>query len=113
MLIFLISACTVTGPAEDDWDLEQKEGRIDLFGKQEESDNRGIVLFDSSKKSPEKSGTLDYTANKNIGPPAIDQKSFEDFKAWRRASQPSSSDYQEYQDWKAYQQYRRFKAQQQ
>ena len=115
ILILLTSACSVTGPAEDDWDLEEKQDRIDLLGKGKESGNRGFTLFDSFEKTPEKNSGTNLTISNDISLPAIDQQSFEEFetfKAWRRSSQPDSVDYQEFQDWKAYQQYRRFKTQQ-
>lgn len=111
VLVFT-KACSNLEPAEDQWDLEEKEDKVNLFTKDE---NGKRLLDDFIASDPGSSSGQGYRTNNNINMPAIDEQSFEDFelfKAWRRAQQPNSENYQEYQEWRAYQQYLRYKAEQ-
>ena len=120
-LFFLILAallqlsCSISGPAEDQWDEEEKEEKINLFGS-DSKNGSGIILFGDKRKQPESSSSPTTSGGSTlITPPSVDQQSFqefEEFKAWRRSQDPSSPNHQEFLDWQAYQQYLRFKAQQ-
>ncbi|MGH1485530.1 MAG: hypothetical protein ACRBCI_04865 [Cellvibrionaceae bacterium] len=115
-LSFIIVACS-TGPVEELEDPQDPKGPGLFSGPKGEFSYSSY--FDKKKKAKEgrkvqrrdSSGSAIYY---DVDLPAIDEqgfKDFEQFKAWRRAQEPGSVDYQEYQDWRAYQQYRRFKAQ--
>lgn len=102
----LMSACSVTGPAEDQWDADRKEDeKLDL----------GFIRKKSNNKQEDDKGRTYYpSATYSTKDLTIDEESFKDFeefKAWRRAQEEGSVDSQEYRDWVEYQKYRQYKSQ--
>lgn len=107
--LFIVS-CSISGPAEDQWDLEEKDAKLDLGNL--------LGIGNTSAEVPQREGPrgrVYYSgggySTENL---ALDKQSFEDFeefKAWRRAQESGSIDAQEYREWIEYQQYRVYKAQ--
>jgi hypothetical protein len=105
-LSVILSACSVTGPAEDQWDADRKtDETIDVggwFGKGK-----------SNEGATARTGRVYSSSEYNTENLALDEESFndfEEFKAWRRAQESGSIDAQEYRDWVEYQKYRQYKS---
>jgi len=132
LMLLMVSACgtTPTGPAEDLWDREEKEDKINIgkiFGgdkkkKATEKENQELRArverlerqqgVPSSAPSVPASSSSDITAPPALGTntgrvyqPSGPQDSVS-YQEWLRAKQNNSSDYKEfkeYQEWLEYQ----------
>jgi hypothetical protein len=90
LYIFLLGACTVTGPADDGYDNSNEWG------------NSGR-LFSTEKK------TIYSSEQKQASSMALDEKTeFEQFKIWNelRAKGEESEEYREFLQWLNYQKFK-------
>jgi hypothetical protein len=106
-LSVVLSACSVTGPAEDQWDADRKtDETIDTDGWFGKGDTKNSTSHTAQ-------GRVYSSSSYNTENLALDEESFNDFeafKAWRRAQESGSVDAQEYRDWVEYQKYRQYKS---
>ncbi len=114
-IALFISACSVTGPAEDQWDFDRNnEERLDVKGFLGLPTTEEAEAAKQRKKAAQ-SGRVYYSSpaysTENLALDEQSFKDFEEFKAWRRAKEEGSIDAQEYREWVEYQQYRAYKAQ--
>jgi hypothetical protein len=129
LLISMLSACAATGPAEDQWDREEKEDKISIgsiFGKSKKSaptqaENEALRArierlerqqgLPAGDVSADPKSSSDITAPPPLGTntggyqPSSPQDSVS-YQEWLRAKQSNSDDYKafkEYQEWLEFQ----------
>jgi hypothetical protein len=109
VLFIVLSACAApkVGPAAEQFEPDVPTGPGILTGSEEEFSVSDF--FDPEKRNKNRNRNITVTGS-DVDIPAIDLDSFEEFerfKAWRRAQEVGSI---EYQDWLDYQEFLRLKA---
>jgi len=110
VLLFSLTACKVTGPADDEYETKKSNantGRI--FSK----DGSALTIFSSDEKDK---GAL-FNSNKDAKGQATSGSSspasdYENYKQWNEAKQADSAEYEKFKKWQEFEEYNRWKEQQ-
>ena len=105
----IISACKVTGPADDEWErkpFEKDTGR--LFSK----DGSAFTVFDTDPKNKDAliNPNKDKSGASSSGSNAASD--YENYKQWNEAKQNDSAEYEKFKKWQEFEEYNRWKEQQ-
>lgn len=84
--ILSISSCVITGPAEDQWDQEEKAERFELNN----------VVQTNNESETKSSFTLPQTTDFNNGQMDDQFKEFLRYQAWQREQDTTAQTYQEF-----------------
>jgi hypothetical protein len=102
ILMMVLSACSTQQATEEDY-LRGADG--EAFGPGIFSGDSGAIDLTEAFSDVKSRGGVGGATAYDVDLPAMDQKSFneyERFKEWRRAQQPGSAEFKEYQQWLEY-----------
>lgn len=95
--VFLISACAVTGPAEDQWDQEEKQDKLDL---------RKVIKDFSGKEEPKQPDVVNPVVTEKSAPAgnsdAADYQEFLQYQEWKQNRDGKTDSYQEFKEYQAW-----------
>lgn len=124
--VVMLSGCAITGPAEDQWDREEKEDRINLSGifggsksastKKAEQENEELRrrierLERGASSAPADANNAPANSAASVQQGGATSGSSVSFKEWSNARQKGSSDYDEFQEYQKWLEFKKFKEQ--
>ena len=88
----MLSGCTVTGPAQDQWDIEESEGKLDLSTVFETDTTPSTV-------DPIESTQAQNTESSNVKSDYQEYLKFQEFLSERESSTPLYREFENYLLW--------------
>jgi|GEM_PF-1634954 len=103
-LTFLLTACAVTGPADDGWETQQESTNTGSIT------DGGFVLLDEGGKIKRNRNKETYEErDTGISYDTEAPTDYQSYKQWRQARERDSAEYEKFKQWQEFEEYKRWK----